>query len=75
MSRTYLLVAGLTAMGLLAAGVPQESKARALLDNADSQEKHSAVLSQPIGRAQWKQLMLEQIKAQPRCCRARETDW
>ena len=59
MSRTYLRVAGLTAMGLLAAGVPQEGKARSLFDSAAVPEKHFAVLAQPIGRTQWKLLVLE----------------
>ena len=35
-------------------------------------EKHFAVLAQPIGKTQWKLLVLEQIKAQPRCWRARQ---
>ena len=30
------------------------------------------MLAQAIGRAQWKLLVLEQIKAQPRCWRARQ---
>ena len=72
MSRTYLRAAGLTAMGFLAAGLSQECKARALFDSAAVPQKHFAVLAQPIGRAQWKLLVLEQIKAQPRCWRARQ---
>ena len=72
MSRTYLRAAGLTAVGLLATGLSQESTARALFDSAAVPEKHFAVLAQPIGRAQWKLLVLEQVKAQPRCWRARQ---
>ena len=72
MSRTYLRAAGLTAVGLLATGLSQESAARALFDSAAVPEKHFAVLAQPIGRAQWKLLVLEQIKAQPRCWKARQ---
>ena len=72
MSRTYLRAAGLTAVGLLAAGLSQEGSARALFDSAAVPEEHFAVLAQPIGRAQWKLLVLEQIKAQPRCWRARQ---
>ena len=72
MSRTYLRAAGLTAVGLLAAGVPQESHARSLFDSAAVPEKQFAVLAQPIGRDQWKLLVLEQIKAHPRCWRARQ---
>ena len=72
MSRTYLRAAGLTAVGFLAAGLSQESKARALFDSAAVPQKHFAVLAQPISRAQWKLLVLEQIKTQPRCWRARQ---
>ena len=72
MSRTYLRAAGLTAVGFLAAGLSQESKARSLFDSAAVPQKHFAVLAQPIGRTQWKLLVLEQIKTQPRCWRARQ---
>ena len=72
MSRTYLRAAGLSAVGLLAAGLSQESAAQSLFDSAAVPEKHFAVLAQPIGRAQWKLLVLEQIKAQPRCWKARQ---
>ena len=71
MSRTYLRAAGLTAVALLGAGQLQESAARSLFDSAALQQERFAVLAQPIGRAQWKLLVLEQIKAQPRCWRAR----
>ena len=71
MSRTYLRAAGLTAVGFLAAGLSQESKARSLFESAAVPQKHFAVLAQPIGRTQWKLLVLEQIKTQPRCWRAR----
>ena len=72
MSRTYLRAAELTAVGLLAAGLSQKGSARALFDSAAVPQEHIAVLAQPIGRAQWKLLVLEQIKAQPRCWRARQ---
>ena len=72
MSRTYLRAAGLTAVGFLAAGLSQESKARALFDSAAVPQERFAVLAQPIGRTQWKLMVLEQIKAQPRCWRARQ---
>ena len=58
--------------GLLAAGLSQESTARALFDSVAVPQKQIAVLAQPIGRAQWKLLVLEQIKAQPHCWRARQ---
>ena len=72
MSRTYLRAAGLTAVGFLAAGLSQESKARSLFESAAVSQKHFAVLAQPIGKTQWKLLVLEQIKTQPRCWRARQ---
>jgi len=72
MSRTYLRAASLTAVGPLAAGLSQESAAWSLFDSAAVPEKHYAVLAQPIGRAQWKMLVLEQIKAQPHCWRSRQ---
>ena len=52
MSRTYLRAAGLTAVGFLAAGLSQESKARALFDSAAVPQERFAVLAQPIGRTQ-----------------------
>ena len=72
MSRTYLQAAGLTAVGLLNAGLPQASAARTLFDSAAIPQERFAVLAQPIGRAQWKLLVLEQIKTQPRCWRERQ---
>ena len=72
MSRTYLRAAELTAVGLLAAGLSQEGSARALFDSAAVPQERIAVLAQPIGRAQWKLLVLKQIKAQPRCWKARQ---
>ena len=72
MSRTYLRVAGLTAVGLLAGGLPQEGAARALFDSTALPQERFAVLAQPIGRAQWKLLVLEQIKTQPRCWTPRQ---
>ena len=71
MSRTYLRAAGLTAVGLLAAGLSQEGTARALFDSAAVPQEDIAVLAQPFSRDQWKLLVLEQIKAEPRCWRAR----
>ena len=78
MSRTYLRAAGLTAVGFLAAGLSQESKARALFDSAAVPQERFAVLAQPIGRTQWKLMVLEQIKAQPGCwadCRRAPGRW
>ena len=72
MSRTYLRAAGLTAVGLLNAGLPQASAARTLFNSAAIPKERFALLAQPIGRAQWKLLVLEQIKTQPRCWRERQ---
>ena len=72
MSRTYLRAAGLTAVGLLIAGLPQEGSARPLFDSAAIPQERFAVLAQPLGRAQWKLLVLEQIKNQPRCWRVHQ---
>ena len=72
MSRTYLRAAGLTAVGLLNAGLPQASAARTLFDSTAIPQERFAVLAQPIGRAQWKLLVLEQIESQPRCWRERQ---
>jgi hypothetical protein len=72
MSRTYLRAAGLTAVGLLGGGLPQEGAARAVFDSAAIPQERFAVLAQPIGKAQWKVLVLEQIKALPRCWRTRQ---
>ena len=67
MRRTYLRAAGLTAVTLLATGLLQESKARSLFESKPLPQERFAVLAQPIGHHQWKLLVLEQIKLQPRC--------
>ena len=72
MSRTYLRAAGLTAMGLLAAGLPQGGAARALFDSTALPQERFAVLAQPVGTAKWKLLVVEQVKAQPRCWTPRQ---
>jgi len=72
MSRTYLRAVGLTALGLLAAGVQPEAAARALFDSTALPQERFAVLAQPVGGAKWKLLVLEQIKAQPRCWTPRQ---
>ena len=72
MSRTYLRAAGLTAVGLLGTGLLQESAARSLFDSTAVPQERFAVLAQPIGTAQWKLLVLEQIKAQPPCWTPRQ---
>ena len=71
MSRTYLRAAGLTAVGLLGADLPQEGAARALFDSKAVPQERFAVLAQPIGKSKWKLLVLEQTKAQPPCWRVR----
>ena len=72
MSRTYLRAASLTAVGLLAAGLPKEGAARPLFDSTALPQESFAVLAQPVGRAKWKLLVLEQIKAHPRCWTPRQ---
>ena len=72
MSRTYLRAAGLTAVVLLAAGLPQGGAARSLFDSTAVPQERFAVLAQPVGRDQWKLLVLEQLKVHPRCWRARQ---
>ena len=57
MSRTYLRAAGLTAVGLLGGGLPQEGAARALFDSTTLPQERFALLAQPIGKAQWKLLV------------------
>ena len=72
MIRTYLRAAGLTALGLLAAGLQPEAAARALFDSRALPQERFAVLAQPVGRAKWKLLVLEQIQTQPRCWTPRQ---
>ena len=52
--------------------LPQEGAARPLFDNAAIPQERFAVLAKPLGRDQWKLLVLEQIKTQPRCWGARQ---
>lgn len=74
MGRTYFRRTALaaTALGLagLGAGVPGLS--RALFDSRPLQQERFAILAQAVGDSRWKLLVLEQIKAQPRCWRARQ---
>jgi len=72
MSRTYLRAAGLTAVGLMSAGLPQEGAARPLFESTAVPQERFAVLAQPVGTTQWKLLVLEQMKPQPRCWTPRQ---
>ena len=72
MSRTYLRAACLTAMGLIGAGLPLEGTARSLFDSTALPQERFAVLAQPVGSAQWKLLVLEQIKTHPPCWTPRQ---
>ena len=72
MSRTYLRAAGLTAVGLMDAGLPQEGAAQPLFESTAVPQERFAVLAQPVGTTQWKLLVLEQIKPQPRCWTPRQ---
>ena len=67
MSRTYLRAVALTVVGLLGAAMPEEGAARSLFESTALPQERFAVLAQPVGRAQWKLLVLEQIKTKPRC--------
>ena len=75
MSRTYLRAAGVTAVGLMSAGLPQEGAARPLFDSTAVPQERFAVLAQPVGRAQWKLLVLEQIKPNRAAGGHARTDW
>ena len=72
MSRTYLRAVGLTVVGLLGTALPEEGAARSLFESTAVPQERFAVLAQPVGRAQWKLLVLEQIKPQPRCWTPRQ---
>ena len=52
--------------------LPPEGTARALFESTALPQERFAVLAQPVGRTRWKLLVLEQIKAQPRCWTPRQ---
>jgi hypothetical protein len=79
MQRTYLprLGAGLAlalagASGWLGLGGGQPaSQAASLFNSLPLEQSRFAVLAQPVGRNDWKLLVLEQIRPEPRCWQAR----
>ena len=75
MQRTYLpwlgagLALGLTgALGALGLG---GSQAASLFNSLPLDQSRFAVLAQPVGRSDWKLLVLEQIRPEPRCWQER----
>ena len=69
MQRTYLPWLGLTAgLALAAAGA---GRAASLFNGLPLDQQRFAVLAQPVGRDDWKLLVLEQIKPEPRCWQER----
>ena len=76
MGRSIASSAGLVSIGLVSAGlgallIPGGLAARALFDSSPLQQDRFAVLAQPVGSNDWKLLVLEQIKASPRCWKPR----
>ena len=68
MGRTYLRSLILAAVVVSAAGLlPAAQSARGLFDSKALQQNRFAVLAQPVGKRNWKLLVLEQIKQRPRC--------
>ena len=69
MSRTYLRAAATLAAALLGSALnpASELQARAIFDSKPLPQDRFAVLARPVGRDNWKLLVLEQIKQRPRC--------
>ena len=69
MPRTYLRAAATLVAGLLGSALnpTAELQARALFDSKPLPQERFAVLARPVGRDNWKLLVLEQIKQRPRC--------
>ena len=69
MPRTYLRALAVLGMGLVwSATVPTGAVwARSLFDSKPLSQERFAVLGRPVGRDNWKLLVLEQIKQRPRC--------
>ena len=69
MQRTYLPWLGLAAgLAMAAAGT---GRAASLFNGLPLDQQRFAVLAQPVGRNDWKLLVLEQIKPEPRCWQER----
>ena len=67
MRRTYPRGAALASIAVMGIAVPSALAAQSLFNSKPLPQKQFAVLAQPVGRSDWKLLVLEQIKRQPRC--------
>lgn len=67
MWRTYRRALGVTAVGALSVLLPTGLAARGVFDSHPLRQESFAVLAQPVGRSDWKLLVLEQIKQRPLC--------
>jgi len=66
MQRTYLPLLAVAASGAAALTLPQVWAASVFNSQPLDQERFT-VLAQPVGNSDWKLLVLEQIKPEPRC--------
>jgi hypothetical protein len=64
MQRSYLPWAGLA---LLSAGLVGSQAAAGVFQSQPLEQERLAVLGQPVGNQDWKLLVLEQLKPQPKC--------
>ena len=71
MWRTYRRAVGVSAVGALSLLLPAGLAARGVFDSKPLRQERFAVLAQPVGRSDWKLLVLEQIKQRPLCWTAR----
>jgi len=71
MWRTYRRAVAVSAAGALSLMVPAGLAARGVFDSKPLRQERFAVLAQPVGRSDWKLLVLEQIKQRPLCWTAR----
>ena len=67
MWRTYRRAVGVSAVGALSVLLPAGLAARGVFDSQPLRQERFAVLAQPVGRSDWKLLVLEQIKQRPLC--------
>lgn len=68
MQRTYLPLLGL---GLGLAAALQGARAASVFSSQELDASRFAILAQPLGRSDWKLLVLEQIQPEPRCWQER----
>ncbi len=73
MQRTYLpwLGAGLALASTAGLAIQGGSRAASLFSSRPLDQSRFAVLAQPVGRSDWKLLVLEQIRPEPRCWQER----